>query len=141
MNTEYKTKIDLRVDWADLDLFGHVNNVIFFRYIQAARVNYCEQIGLTSLNDPDKLSFMVASTQCQFKKPLFYPDRIAVLTKVDWMKNTSLQLSYQLVNTSSELVAEAADVLVVFDHHQKTKVPISDELRAKIEKIEGGKLQ
>jgi len=133
MRDSYKTKLSLRIDWADLDLFGHVNNVMFFKYIQAARVNYCELIGLTSISDPSKLSFMVASSQCQFKKTLLYPGKINVFTKVDWIKNTSFQLVYQLMDSTDNLVAEAADVLVVYDHFKKTKVLISSELKKKIE--------
>ena len=136
MQGTYKTKLTLRIDWADLDLFGHVNNVMFFKYIQTARVNYCEQIGLTSLNDSSKLSFMVVSSQCQFKKPLLYPGEITLHTKVDWIKNTSLQLAYQLIDSKNNLVAEAADVLVVYDHFKKTKVLISPELKSEIEKRE-----
>lgn len=124
--------LKLRIDWADLDLFGHVNNVAFFKYLQATRVSYCESIGLTSLNDADKLSFMVASSQCQFKKPLFYPGDVTVTATVEWIKNTSFQLSYKLFNDQKELVAEAADVLVVFDHHKKEKVVISEGLSGRM---------
>ncbi|MCC7454260.1 MAG: hypothetical protein IT222_08855 [Crocinitomix sp.] len=60
--------------------------MVFFKYIQSARVNYCELIGLTSLDEADKLSFMVASSQCQFKKTLHYPGNIVVHTRVDWVK-------------------------------------------------------
>lgn len=141
MPDSYKVKISLRIDWADLDLFGHVNNVMFFKYIQSARVNYCETIGLTSLTHPSQHSFMVASSQCQFKKPLLYPGNITVHTRVDWIKNTSFQLSYQIFNPQQILVAEATDVLVVFDHNKKTKVIIDPELRAKMESLEGHKFE
>ncbi|MBL7932602.1 MAG: acyl-CoA thioesterase [Bacteroidia bacterium] len=137
MNSEYKTSLEIRIDWADLDLFGHVNNVAFFKYVQAARVDYCESIGLTSLNEPGKNSFMVASSQCQFKKPILFPGSVRVLTKVEWIKNTSLQLAYKLLNQNNELVAEATDVIVVFDHHTKQKVQIDDQLKSIIEKTEG----
>lgn len=129
MTENHKTQYKIKIDWADLDLFGHVNNVAFFKYVQSARVNYCESIGLTSLNNNDQLSFMVASSLCRFKKPLFYPNQITVFSKVDWIKNSSFQLSYLLVNSDEELVAEAEDVLVVFDHHTKTKTLISSDLR------------
>lgn len=136
MTEGYHTTLQLKVDWADLDLFGHVNNVAFFRYVQAARVNYCERIGLTSLNEPGKNSFMVASSQCQFRKPLTFPGEITVFTKMDWMKNSSFQFSYKILNDKKELVAEAQDVIVIFDHHHKTKVQISPELKKKIEALE-----
>lgn len=121
----------IKIDWADLDLFGHVNNVAFFRYIQAARVNYCELIGLTSLDEAGKLSFMVASSQCQYKKPLLYPGEIIVKTRVEWVKNTSLQLEYR-IEKNEELIAEGCDVIVVFNHHLKTKAPIAPALHATI---------
>lgn len=133
MTESYNTQFSIRVDWGELDLFGHVNNVAFFRYIQSARVNYCESIGLTSLNNNDQLSFMVASSQCQFKKPLLYPNQITVFSKVDWVKNTSFQISYRILDEARQVVAEGQDVLVVYDHRQKTKVPISDTLRKLIE--------
>lgn len=136
MNSEFNTELEIRIDWADLDLFGHVNNVAFFKYVQAARVNYCEIIGLTSLNEAGKHSFMVASSQCQFKKPVLFPGFIRVFTKVEWIKNTSFQLSYRLINQNSDVVAEATDVIVVFDHHTKQKVQIDSRLKSIIEKTE-----
>ena len=136
MDNTFNTKITIKIDWADLDLFGHVNNVAFFKYVQTARVNYCELVGLTSLFDISKNSFMVASSQCQFKSPLHYPGELTVMCKVDWIRNTSFQLVYKLYNSSKVLVAEASDVLVVYDHHTKNKVLISEQLKNEISKIE-----
>ena len=36
----------VRIDWSDLDLLGHVNNIAFSRFFQAARVEYCGHIGM-----------------------------------------------------------------------------------------------
>lgn len=140
-NTTYPIKLELRIDWADLDLFGHVNNVAFFRYIQAARVNYCEQIGLSSLLDGGDDSFMVVSSHCQYKKPLLYPGSVTIVVKADWLRNSSFQLSYQIINSGQILVAEATDILVVFDHRQKEKKLISKELRKKFEQLEGRRFE
>jgi len=129
MSQKKKSEIEIRVDWADLDLFGHVNNVAFFRYIQAARLEYCEKRGLTSLNEKGKYSFMVASSQCQFKRPLHYPGVVRVICKVDWIKNSSFQILYELNNGAGELVATGADVLVLFDHHLHVKVEVGESLR------------
>jgi acyl-CoA thioester hydrolase len=123
--------IELRISWADLDLFGHVNNVAFFRYIQDARLAYCEELGLTSLNEAGKLSFMVASSCCRFKSPLHYPGMVTVLTRADWVKNTSIQLSYVL-ESNGTVVAEGEDVLVIYDHHLKCKSPVPAEMREKL---------
>jgi acyl-CoA thioester hydrolase len=80
MVSEYKTSIVLKIDWSDLDLFGHVNNVAFFKYIQSARVNYCELLGLTSINESGKLSFIIAAINCTFKSRLDKKFKFTIVT-------------------------------------------------------------
>jgi acyl-CoA thioester hydrolase len=134
---DFKTSLQLRVDWADLDLFGHVNNVAFFRFFQAARVSYCDKIGLSSLN-LTPVSFMVASSQCQFIKAIGYPDHIQVYTKAEHLKNTSFRLSHLITNSKNEVCADGADIIVVYDHSAKKKISIPDQVRKAIELIENG---
>ncbi len=45
----FSVKLDLRIDWSEIDLFGHVNNLAILKYVQAARVNYLELIDLMQL--------------------------------------------------------------------------------------------
>jgi acyl-CoA thioester hydrolase len=71
-----ETKIILRIDWSELDTFGHVNNVMFMKYVQTARLNYVEVIGLMNLYRTKNIGFMVAETNCQYKKELQYPGKI-----------------------------------------------------------------
>jgi lipopolysaccharide/colanic/teichoic acid biosynthesis glycosyltransferase len=59
---------------------------------------------------------MVASSECRYKKPLYFPGDIIVKAQIDWVKNTSFQISYRMFNRSGELTAEGEDVIVVFDH-------------------------
>lgn len=125
--------LDLRIDWSDLDLFGHVNNVAFFKYIQAARVGFCEHIGLTTLNDQSRPGFIIAATNCIFKKPLHFPGSVKVTTTTAWIKNTSFQLNHILTDKNGETVAEAYDILVVFDYEKNQPVPVDEPLRKKIE--------
>lgn len=133
MFSDYNTSLVIKIDWSDLDLFGHVNNVAFFKYIQSARVNYCELIGLTSINQTDKLSFIVAAINCSFKSPLNYPGNVKVLTKVDWIKNSSFQLTHLLLDQKNQIVAESIDVLVVFDYSKNIKTLIAKDLKKTIE--------
>ena len=62
----FPVKLELRIDWSELDYFGHVNNVSFFKYIQAARVNYWDQIGLTKSHLETHIGPMLASCKCDF---------------------------------------------------------------------------
>ncbi|MDI1353417.1 MAG: acyl-CoA thioesterase [bacterium] len=131
MGDQRDVKLIIKIEWADLDLFGHVNNVAFFRYMQSARIAFCEGIGLSSMHE-NQTSFMVASSHCDFKKPLRYPGDILVQSNVLWVKNTSFKLGHAIINGSGEISALGEDVLVVFDHLNKVKLPITDSLRESI---------
>jgi acyl-CoA thioester hydrolase len=100
-NKDFNTVLKLRIDWSELDLFGHVNNVQFFKFIQSARVNYWELIGLYKMLMEEKLGPLLASAECQFKKPLYYPGEINIQTRLNFIKNTSFGLEYRLLNDGS----------------------------------------
>lgn len=136
---DYPVKLELRLDWSEMDMFGHINNVSYFKYIQAARVNYWETIGLTELLSESRIGPILASTSCQFLKPLFYPGNIVVGTKVDYIKNSSFGIHHYIMNDTAEIVATAIDVIVVYDFKTNTKIPFPEDLRKKVEELEGRK--
>lgn len=130
-----KLKLELRIDWSEIDLFGHVNNVAISKYIQAARVTFLEKIGLMQSQATEKIGPILASTKCQFKRPLSYPGHINVSTTVELIKNSSFQLRYEIVNEQNEIIAEAQDVIVLYDYARSTKLMITDDIRKKIEAL------
>jgi len=133
----YPVSLPLRLDWSEMDMFGHINNVSYFKYIQASRVNYWELCGFQQSYTATQVGPMLLSTGCRFIQPLFYPGNIVVQASVSFMKNTSFGIRHQVLNDKGELCAEAEDVIVVFDFRNNTKVPISAELRKSIETLEG----
>lgn len=129
MKSKVPFEIETKIEWAELDLFGHVNNVAFFSYIQKARICFCEHLGLTALNETNKLGFIVASSHCDFKIPLFYPGTIKVVLQVVSINNSSFEISYQVLNQLNQIAAEAKDVLVLFNYKTRTKQKIEGDLK------------
>ncbi|MBA3899002.1 MAG: acyl-CoA thioesterase [Bacteroidetes bacterium] len=136
IGNDFPIKLEIRIDWSELDYFGHVNNVSFFKYIQASRVNYWDNIGITELHLKINVGSLLASSKCEFKKPLFYPGNIIVRAKVDFIKETSFGFSLQILNAANEVVAEAQDIMVMYDFNKNDKTPFNPALRKKIELIE-----
>jgi acyl-CoA thioester hydrolase len=136
-NPPFHVKMNLRIDWSDLDFLGHVNNIVYFRYTQTARINYLEKLGFTELSHVMSPGPILASTKCDFRLPLFYPGNILIESRVDFIKTTSFGLDHRIWNDHNELVAEAHDVLVWYDYATKMKVKLSDEIRRRIESLEG----
>ncbi len=122
----------VRIDWSDIDAFGHVNNLAIMRYIQTARISYLEQIGMLPICLETNTGPVMDSTTCHFKKPLIYPGDVLILSKVDHVKPTSLHMSHTIFNDAREVTAEANDVVVLFDFSKNLKHIIPDAIHDKI---------
>jgi acyl-CoA thioester hydrolase len=134
------SELDIRIDWSELDLYGHVNNVMIFKYIQAARIQYCERIGLGTLNEEGKPGFILAATNVQYKRKILYPGQLRVESHVQWIRNTSFRIDHIIYNASNEPLVEAYDIIVVYDYEKDSKIAVADEQRAAIEREENRKL-
>lgn len=121
-------ELKLRIDWSELDLFAHVNNVMYAKYIQAARVNFMEKVGIMKTYREQKIGFMVAATSILFYKPLFYPGNITIKTTVKETKNTSFILEHDIYNEENELCARGEDVIVYFDFNKQEKLLLTSGL-------------
>lgn len=135
---EAKVKIELRIDWSEIDLFGHVNNLAISKYIQAARVNYLELAGLMQLQSEIKIGPILASATCHFRKPLFYPGQVIIYSKIETIKKTSFIIHHEIINDKDEIIAEARDVIVFYDFNKNTKLIIPDDMKDKL--IESGNI-
>ncbi|MGA8853634.1 MAG: acyl-CoA thioesterase [Christiangramia sp.] len=96
--SDYKLSLDLRIDWSDLDMYEHVNNVSYMRYLQSGRVNFWEASGIHDFYRNSNQGTMLVSTKCDFKKSLHYPGNAIIKTKLDFIGNTSFGLKHIILN-------------------------------------------
>ena len=120
-----------RIDWSDLDLLGHVNNIAFSRFFQAARVEYCGHIGM-NVYPGMKTGPILAASRVQFTAQLFFPGNVRILTRCKKAGSTSIVMEHALYSDDGTLCAVAEDVVVRYDFAAKTKIPLGDEVREKI---------
>ena len=79
----YPVVIDVPVAWGEMDAFRHVNNIVYFRYFESARMECFLRIGLVDLLERTGVGPILASTSCRFRFPLTYPDAVAIGTRID----------------------------------------------------------
>ena len=120
-----------RIDWSDLDLLGHVHNIAFSRFFQAARVEYCGHIGM-NVYPGMKTGPILAASRVQFTAQLFFPGSVRILTRIRKVGGTSIVLEHALFDDRGAMCAFAEDVVVRYDFAAKTKIPLGDEVRGKI---------
>jgi acyl-CoA thioester hydrolase len=137
MNVVFKVVLTLRIDWSEMDMYGHVNNVSYFKYVQAARVNYWEQVGITEHHAASNIGAMLAGSKCTFKRPLFYPGTVRIESRVEFIKNTSFGIVHRLLDSDGNIAAEAEDVIVMFDFTKNEKSPFPPFIKQRIEELEG----
>ncbi|NCI78226.1 acyl-CoA thioesterase [Acinetobacter kanungonis] len=131
--SEYPIVHEQNVAWGDMDAFGHVNNVMYYRYIESARINYFDALNIFG----QKVLTVVASNQCKYLRPVFYPDQLKIAVRVDELRNSAMRMTYQLFSTAQNaLVATAEAVIVCVDQENMQKAAIPEDIREKILKME-----
>jgi acyl-CoA thioester hydrolase len=124
-------RMDVR--WGDMDAMGHVNNTVYFRYIETARIAWLEQIG--ALPDPAGTGPVLINARCSFLKQLKYPARIEVTSFAAAPGRSSFEVSHEIRIVDADgqpgaLHAEGAAKIVWVDFEVEKSVPLPDEIRA-----------
>lgn len=136
---EFPVVVTLPVEWGDMDYFRHVNNTVFFRYFESARIAYLERIGLREEVAAGGLGPILASTHARFRRPLTYPDAVRVGARVTEVGEDRFTMEYRVVSEKlGAVAAEGGGVLVSFDYRAGRKAPLPEEVRSAIESLEGG---
>ena len=117
--------------WGDMDAFGHLNNVMYFRYFESARIAYFENRGFTMSGKPGSIGPILADTQCRFRVPLVFPDRLHIGTRIVDLGKDRFTMEYTMVSENAETVAAVNRATIVsFDYDRGKKAPLPDDWKS-----------
>jgi acyl-CoA thioester hydrolase len=134
---DYPVVIDLPVVWGEMDAYGHVNNIIYFRYFETARMAYFERVDYPDFLERNPLGPILASTSCRFRAPLAFPDRVSVGARVARVDEDRFVMFYAVYSHRlQKIAAEGEGTIVCFDYRENRKAPLPAELRNRISKLE-----
>jgi acyl-CoA thioester hydrolase len=129
--------VELDVAWGDMDSYAHVNNVVYFRYFENARIAYLDRVGWTASKLATGFGPIMASTQARFRKPLSHPDHVFVGARLLDMQPDRITLEHKIVSAKLNAVACEGQVVVVsYDYNANAKCPIPEAIRKVIEELE-----
>jgi len=138
---DFPISFETPVAWGEMDSFAHVNNVVYFRYFESARIEYFRAIGFPEWMKQTGVGPILASTSCRFRKPLTFPDRVTVGARVTAIETDRFTMAYRVVSLTLDAVAAEGEGLIVsYDYRGAEKAPVPDEIRARIIKLEGERL-
>ncbi|MDJ0757442.1 MAG: thioesterase family protein [Ardenticatenaceae bacterium] len=125
--------IEQAVAWGEMDAMGHVNNTVYFRYFETARLVYIEQLGGFGWTAGHGVGPILAKIDCRFRLPLTYPDTISIGVKVIEMGSDRFKMLHRVVShTHQKIAADGVGVIVGFDYDKQQKAPFPAEVRRKI---------
>lgn len=128
--------VEFEVAWGDMDSYDHVNNVVYFRYFENARIPWLERVGWMRSREETGLGPIIASTSARYRKPIRYPDRVQVGVRAKQVRSDRVVIEYRLVSAKWDAVAAEGEAVVVsYDYRNGRKCPIPDAVRAAIEAL------
>lgn len=138
---DYPVVVTLPVQWGEQDLYGHVNNAVYFRWYETARVAYAERVGFTQLLETHGLGPILAAIQCNYRRQLKYPDQIQIGARVTRLGRSSFNMEHRLISLGQqEIVADGDSTIVCFNYAQQRSARLPEEMRRAVEALEGKSL-
>ena len=131
--------ISIPVAWGDMDAYQHVNNAMYARWIESARIAFFTRVGLVQRMRDEGVGPILARLTIEYRRPVTYPDMVRVEVATAKVGTTSLTLRYRIWSEDQKAeVATGEDVSVVFDYRAGQPTAIDDALRAAITALGGG---
>ncbi|SDJ01375.1 acyl-CoA thioester hydrolase [Ferrimonas sediminum] len=124
----------ITVAWGEMDALQHVNNVVYFRYFETARIDFFNQIGLMEALQATGIGPILAQTQCRFKRPVLFPDTLQVGTLIKDLQDDRFTMEYHIFSEAQQCVTTIGSAeVVVFDFNNQRKATLPAAIRARLE--------
>ena len=123
---KFKFQTAIKVNWGDMDAFGHVNNVIFLRYFETARAEYFSYHRIWENSGRNPSDGMVMShIELDYRKQILYPEIITVYVGLESVQSRKFTVACSFYNSENECAASGFGEFIWFDfvNGKMTSVP------------------
>lgn len=119
--------------WNDNDIYGHINNAVYYAYMDTVINNWLIAEGGLDIHDGDVIGLCVES-HCEFKAPAAYPETLRAGLRVGHLGRSSVR--YEVgVHRDGTVLAEGHFVHVFVDRATRGPTPIEGTLRHCLERL------
>ncbi|WP_201588921.1 acyl-CoA thioesterase [Psychrobacter fozii] len=121
------------IHWGEMDAFNHLNNVVYYRYAESARIGYLQALGMFD----GSMITVLAQSSCQYLRPVIYPDTLLLGVRCQRLGRTSIVIEYSYYSAAQQAVVATAEAVVVrLDSSGKDKLPWTIEERERLLALE-----
>jgi acyl-CoA thioester hydrolase len=138
---EYRHRTVVQVRFRDIDAFGHVNNAVFFSYVELARIRYLLDV-LRPDTTFDRLPLILARVELDFRSPIAFGEEVTVESRVERIGRTSFDMHHRMTaGPDGRLAGDVQTVLVTYDYAESRPMPVPDQWRSRMAEHEGRSLE
>ena len=121
------------IHWGEMDAFNHLNNVVYYRYAESARIGYLQALGMFD----GSMVTVLAQSSCQYLRAVTYPDTLLLGVRCQRLGTASIVIEYRYYSTAQAAIVATADAVIVrLDSDGKDKLPWTDEERERLLALE-----
>lgn len=133
----WPVRLAVPVAWGEMDALGHVNNVVYLRWFESARMAYFARIGYADSAASDGHGPILHSTTARFRSPIEWPDEVIVATRISEVGEDRFTMEYRVWSRAQDrLAAEGSGIVVSYDYRRRTKIALPGPIRAAIAALE-----
>lgn len=130
----YPVQMPVQTRWHDNDIYGHVNNVVYYSYFDSVVNRYLIEQGGLDIHNGEVVGFVVES-QCKYLKPLAYPEPVFAGLRVGKLGNSSVRYELALFNADKALCATGYFVHVFVNKLSGKPTTMPQPLRMALEAL------
>lgn len=131
----YRYGVELSTRWMDNDVYGHVNNVVYYAWFDTVINRYLIEHGLDIHGGP--VIGLAVESGCRYFAPFAYPEPVEARLKVGHLGTSSVRYEVALFGPEERARAAGHFVHVFVDRASRRPVPIPPALRAALAALEG----
>ncbi|MBY4678090.1 acyl-CoA thioesterase [Marinobacterium arenosum] len=127
---DYPVQLEIPIAWGDMDAFQHVNNLVYLRHFESARMAYLECCNYAEVKEQTGVGPILRDSSIRYRIPLTYPGNViaaARVTRIEQDRFTMQQVVYSLEH--GRIAAEGEGVLVCLDYRTNQKAPVPEAYR------------
>ena len=140
---QWPVQTTIPIQWGEMDAFNHVNNVVYIRWCETARIELFRKIwgdrgiNMKEILEGNGVGPILANFNVNYKIPISYPDNVIIQTRVAKIGNTSFNVEHQVFTEKmgDSVVAEASSVVVMLNYKTAEKFNLNSSMKLKLEQF------
>lgn len=105
-------RTDVQIRFNDIDILGHLNNTVYFSFFDTGKAWFFESIMKGRMNWK-RVESVIANIDCAYVSPVFFGDKLEVLTRCMAVHEKSFRLQQVLIEKNTGQVKAAAESVMV----------------------------